>query len=534
MNPIFKYGKKIDRTLVWLAIAVLFALPLTFVQFLVPKDEFPADISRKLIVKTTLWTDDMPSEVTLKKGEEVRVLGFVEGNHFYPHQVWVETSNGFRGYVPVEALDNKAVIYPDLGFRQDSSDVTVVHRGDTVLIMDWEKSFSTYEVLFSDRTQKEVRQENLHSPFADLYDYRVKRGGDGWRPMSEKKFKKIYMSEPISEAEKLTPAHFKIKDKSGNIMVVYPVKVFKDGKFYSPTLRYDSHGNPDAYSFPENPQSSINSWLLKYLPFYGSICDLPLVSNLWTKGVYETGVESRMAERVYETSVSGGNPIWFYILTYIIFLPLMVVFFLCPPLLIPMILFGLLRFPGVLAKLDNVLLLQILKIGGFLMLLVWIVLSLGEYYLAFIVVGLLILFWLFTRSVNKVLDRIYPSVRCQSCATLYSTEFDRKVEEGERRGGIERKKYCEKDVVTSVERWQTYTEVTKTNSDGHKSTHRENVRNHEKEHGIRTYGIYDEVVEYIPYTWYYICRECGNIETSQTEERIVLKRTKVSGYQEEY
>lgn len=133
-----------------------------------------------------------------------------------------------------------------------------------------------------------------------------------------------------------------------------------------------------------------------------------------------------------------------------------------------------------------------------------------------------------------MLDTGNPEVRCSDCAMLYSTEYDRTVEEGERESAIEQREYLEDDTVTSVERWQTWTEVTKTYSDGSKSTSRENVQNHEREHGVRTYGIYNELVEYIPLTTYYICRECGHTKKEYSKERKLLERIKIRSYQETY
>jgi hypothetical protein len=222
------------------------------------------------------------------------------------------------------------------------------------------------------------------------------------------------------------------------------------------------------------------------------------------------------------------------IFLYLIFLPFGLIMMLFPPLLIPMIVFGLLRFPGVSRHISNGRMQGIIKVLAYIFVLLWVFLSLCDMYLIPLLIGEFIAMVIFFRSVNKVLDPGNPEVRCPECAMLYSTEYDRKVEEGERVGAIEQREYLEDDTVTSVERWQTWTEVTTTYGDGHKSTHRENVKNHEREHGIRTYGIYSEAVEYIPFTTYYVCRECGHIEKEYSKERKLLKRIKLRSYQETY
>lgn len=58
----------------------------------------------------------------------------------------------------------------------------------------------------------------------------------------------------------------------------------------------------------------------------------------------------------------------------------------------------------------------------------------------------------FFNNVHMILSSECPAARCLSCSTLYSTKFDRKVEEGERIGAIEEKEYLESDEVTSVEK----------------------------------------------------------------------------------
>ena len=129
-----------------------------------------------------LFIDNIPGGITVKKGESVTVLGFVEGDEFNPHQVWVETASGNRGYLPVEVLDNKALIYPHVKDKNDSSNVAVMHRGDVVSIAGWKPSFSSYIVSLPGEKKAEISVQNVRSPFAEkLRNYIVRRDGEGWR-----------------------------------------------------------------------------------------------------------------------------------------------------------------------------------------------------------------------------------------------------------------------------------------------------------------------------------------------------------------
>lgn len=534
-HNIFKYGRKFDRTLFWLAFSVI-AIPLTLSQFIVRKDRLPEGVEQNLKVKTRLLTDDMESEVYLRPGTGVRLIGYLEANYSNPHRFWVETSDGQRGFLATQAVDDKMIVSPEPTLKkQDTTSFEYTHRGDTVRVVGWEKSFSKYTVVTGDGKKHEVSHKALIPPLATKLPF-VAPFGEGWRPMSEKKFVKMFMDQSLADAQKKHyPAEFIVNDKSGVTRACFPVRVFKGGAFYSPVVTYDaSTGMPSGYEFPEHSTTSVNKWFLKFVPFYGSICNLPFVWPLWTKGIYYKGGMDKIMQYQMGVRASGSSPLTMTIVTFAIFFPLLIIYLLFMPFVFSFLVIGLLRFPPVFKNISNARLYGLLKLGTFILALIWILISLSDYYLIPLLVGTAAVWWLFNRQVNRLLGEGNPEVRCPSCAVLYSTEFDRKVEEGERTGAMERREYLENDTVTSVEKWQTYTEVTTTYGDGHQTKHKENIQNHERKHGQRTYGTYDEIVEYIPYTTYYICRECGHIEKEYTKDRNVLSRTKVGGYVEYY
>ena len=221
-NTILSFVRKVNRTFVWLAITVLFVLPLTLAQLIVPKEKTPSEFVYKANYRCGLYTDNIPAGITVKKGESVTVLGFVEGDEFNPHQVWVETSAGNRGYLPVEALDNKAVVYPRVQDKNDSSKVAVQYKGDVVSISGWKQSFSSYTVVLPGGKKADITLDNIRSPFAEkLRKYIVRRDGEGWRPMSEDKFKDIVMSRTLAQMEKSAyPPHFISREK-GSVKAIF-------------------------------------------------------------------------------------------------------------------------------------------------------------------------------------------------------------------------------------------------------------------------------------------------------------------------
>ena len=350
-NPTLQERKSIRGTVVAYAVAVLIIFTLTLLQFIVRKETLPSEYEYKLINKDELYLVELPGGVTLKRGELVKVLGNVEGDNFHPHQVWVETSNGNRGYLPVEALESSVKL------RKEKTKGNVVING-------WKKSFSTYSVMYPDGSTGEVRVDHVISPFSDMTEYNVCRNGNGWRPMSENKFNKFVMSKSFDQMQESSyPAHFLTKQKDGTKRAIYPVKVFKEGKFYAPIVSYNSAGEAVHYLIPDKPLSEINGWLLRLLPFYESSCDNPLVWPLWTRGVYDNGHS---------------------------FL-LLLLLWLCPPLLLPSILFGLLKFTGLFSKYEESKVLTAVKVLFLILLVLWLGVSLIEYFIWPILLATLIL-----------------------------------------------------------------------------------------------------------------------------------------------
>lgn len=522
----FSYGKKVDRTIFWLTFALIIVFPICLSFCFRPRNRVPAlDDVRQLTAKTTLrMLDNAESNIVLKKGEKVTVLGHKTSSYYDPFMLWIQTADGDRGYIPVEAVDNRAVLSPEYTIKKDETSFEERYRNDTVRIIGWAE-MGDYNVQTSGGEKAKVDADALRHMFAGDRKHMIRHDQeDVWRPMSLKKFQKMYMNTPLAEADDVyLPAHFLIRRKDGSGMAVYPVKVLVNGAFYTPVVNYGKDGNPTEYIIPEKAESTVNKKFIRLLPFYGSVVDLPFVWPLWTEGIYSTVMHAPHNSSLLMT-----------IFIYLCFLPLGLIMLLFPPLLIPLIVFGLLRFPGIFRRISNSKMKGMIKTITYICVLLWIFLSLTDMYLIPLLIGEFIVMLIFFSSVNKVLAPGNPEVRCPDCAMLYSSEYDRRVEEGDRVGAIEQREYLEDDTVTSVERWQTWTEVTTTYGDGHKSTHRENVKNHERKHGIRTYGIYSEAVEYVPYTTYYICGECGHIEREYSKDRVLLKRVKIRSYQETY
>lgn len=408
-DTILSFVRKVNRTFIWLAITVLFVLPLTLAQLIVPKEKTPSEFVYKANYRCGLYTDNISSGIIVKKGESVTVLGFVEGDEFNPHQVWVETSSGNRGYLPVEALDNKAVIYPRVQDKNDSSKVAVQYKGDVVSISGWKQSFSSYTVVLPGGMKADITLDNIRSPFAEkLRKYIVRRDGEGWRPMSEDKFKDIVMSRTLAQMEKSAyPPHFISREK-GSVKAIFPVRVFNKGKFYAPVVSYNESGQAVDYYFPTKCMTETNGWLLRMMPFYGKICDLSFVWPFWTKGVYDTSIPAKMESWQANAKLTDTSRLWYILVNLLIFLPLILVLRFTPALLLPLFVFSLLRIPEYNEKMSSARILRrvrftrALKIIALMLTIIWCVAGLVDYTVIPLVLGSVLAYWIFCRLLNTL------------------------------------------------------------------------------------------------------------------------------------
>ena len=226
--------------------------------------------------------------------------------------------------------------------------------------------------------------------------------------MSEDKFKDIVMSKTLKEMESSSyPPHFISREKE-SIKVIYPVRVFRKGKFYSPVVSYDASGVPVHYRFAEKCLTETNSWLLRMIPFYGHICDIGLVWPLWTKGIYDTSIGSKMKSWQADAKVTDTSWLWYILVTLLFFFPLILVMRFTPALLLPLLVFSLLRIPEFNQKISNVkmlsgsMLARVLKIAALVLTVLWCVAGLVDYTVIPLVLGSSVAYWIFCRILNTL------------------------------------------------------------------------------------------------------------------------------------
>lgn len=535
-NP-FKYGRIFDSTIFCLVTGLVLLLPWT-ISFCHRSGEELHTERRALIASGTLTTDSVGvGSVAVNRGDTVTVMGLVNPDTGKRPMLWVETSNGVRGYLPEECVADSAYVKSrSLNFSKDSTGYSANHQGDTIVVkkitLDKNK---IAQCLVRLPSGKDTLLRN--TPFVfflsdSLVNYTIDIYGDNMEPMSVGKFEKLCLGKKFGDLERdIRPALEVGRTKGGTLQARYPALVFKEGKFYTPIVEFDADSVVTSYRLPERASRTMNNWVLKYIPFYGKFCDLPLVGSIWSNGIYEASALPISRPFINRLDLNGfsmktiGSFLLFFVL--VILLACRAAF---TPLLVPWLCFGLLRFPPVFKRVDNQKMYFAIKIMALLAVVLWVFVTLSNYYIILTLIGVYLAYKFFIRKVRHVLLERCPEVRCSLCKMLYSTEFTERVQEGEPRGAVEEVEEILNTVVTSVERWQTYDEVTTTYGDGHKTTSRENVKNHKAEHGYNVVGVFMETVNYVPYVNYYTCAECGGQETSTDIERQVLKRTKLREY----
>ena len=541
-NP-FKYGKLFDSTITRLILAIVVLLPWT-IQFCHRTGTELHTERHALLSAGTLMTDSVGiGSVSLNRGDSITLLGVVDYTDAKQPMFWVQTDKGDRGYLPQACVaDSAIVVSRSLNFSKDTTGYSANHNGDTIVVKSVtkkDKNSSSYNSLVRLASGKDTVLSGTPFIFCladSLEQFTVATYGENMEPMSRGKFESLILGKRFDEIEQtLRPALVVGHTESGALQAQFPVLVFEEGEFFKPIVNFDADSIVTDYRMPTQAARSRNNWVLKYIPFYGKLCDLPMVGAIWSNGIYQETALPIEASNITKLDLNGfsmktvGNFILFIAAVIYIILHALLV-----PMLLPWLLFGLLRFPFVYKRVNNSIMCYVLKAVTMVVVIAWIFVSLSNYYIILMLIGMAFVVNSFYGSVNHVLLETCPEIRCSICKTLYSTSFTERVEEGERQNAIEEVTEVLDTVITGVERWETYDEVTTTYGDGHTEKSRENVRQHRKEHGYNIVGVFMENVVYVPYTNYYTCAECGAQETSHDTERVVLKRTKLREYQSHF
>ena len=446
------------------------------------------------------------SYVSLTKGDSVRILGFYRLT--MSQRILVETQRGDRGYLQPSQLQLKQYVYDGK------------YKGDTLVDIttkyDKWHHISGYEARTSTGEEIEVNA----SKFVPLFD--------GWNEMciSNTASTSVTTQEGLEKCKGMTLGE--IEERYGMAMQIL---VTKDGgkkasfRIYAyspdwnvevPTITFGADGRAEAFEYEALKGKAKNGWLLGILPFSRTLVDMPLTRLMTRSGINETSYDG----------VEGSGR-WVAILLLLPALIALLAWYLFVPSLLVLLMGWLIEYPIVFKPLGNKTLKAIILVVAVICTYWWSValMAWGLYW--FMVVPVFGISYYCYREATEYLNCYVPHQRCPSCRRIHTIGFDHDEVTGQKyMTGYDIKR--DKLLGTQDSSYETWTQVTRTFSDGHSDSRRENVQRHTMRHD--TYRYIDFEVTYLVtfYLNHFYCSYCNFHETNTSTTQEEVDR-KVSG-----
>lgn len=439
--------------------------------------------------------------VTLAEGDSVRVLGF--DRRTFHQDILVETAAGNRGELDASQLPIRQLI------------IEGDHKGDTVVSLKPEYlGLTVHEYLATTSTGEELKlRADEMAPIVD-----------GWKDLNLDNIASTSVvtrnglenmkGKTLAEIEKKYGMAYNIlagKDsttKAGFRIYAYG----SDGRPYEPSIIFDSEGKATEFAYQPVTGKANNRWLLAYAPFAGLIIDMPLTRVLTRSSSYTMPSDT-------------GEPVaWYMYVAVVAVLIAALAWYCLTPSLAALLIGWLIAYPPVFRPLSNKMLRIIIYIAAVIGFYFWAIalLAWGMYW--FFVLPLLPVSYYCMRWASEYLSDYKPHERCPRCKHIHTISFDHDEVTGTKYmtgSDIKRDKLLE----THDERYESWTQVTKTYSDGTKTSHRENVRDHKRRHDLYRYIDFEVTYLVTFYLNHFVCNNCGFEETSEstTQEEVDRK-----------
>lgn len=496
-----------NSTLASLVLSILLIAILVYNQVALnntlPKD--PVEIVLQQATPMTVSYAGEDSELKLRKGDTLRVLGFRNGELSYPPQLLVDTRDGQRGFISTIGLG-----YPFRIVTNDSiNDVEV-------LSMRIKDKYPKVKVRYANGQEEEEGTSRLKVILPDSigkYEYE----GKGWYYMSKKKFERLYMSKPLPEASKLyRPYTYSIRTKDGWKVSFYQIKVFdkNEGKFLSASVTYNDSLMPVSYDLCRSYGN--NGWVMKWLPLAEGIIDIDFFASIIQSSFYEpTIIGSDISLAGGNTSVTDWCLAGLWILMGLLWL-------FCVPMLPALVMGAAMQCRYTFYHLSDTALSWIIYavtvVSGY----IWLVLLLTYGTLWFIAIPMILTCVVGPAIAASPLDS-RPHMRCEGCRRMWTIKFLERVwgETYEKWEVVTEKGDLLHQEHSSYKTWTetTYSNGTKTKSD-------------EKTHHVTdsTYAIhhYNVLFRYHPFDDVYKCSGCGHLEKIHDHRKEELQREYLS------
>jgi hypothetical protein len=494
-------------------IAIVVIVGIHLVNWLVNDNTPPRNpVMVKLEKPATLRgrVNDEDFEIKVKKGHEIKILGVREGTMSEPERLWVELEDGSRGYIYCTDFD--------LEYKAQLNDKKGL---DPVKFRNLDKTKMVCEL--EDGSVENLYCDDVFPQWPDSLKLKYLSTETYSSYISKDKFEKTFLGSSLEQNDgRLVPARY-VYRKGGKTYAFYPMYVLdtSDGMRHAPTVVYDESGEAKSYI---NEYSKKRAKLfLRFLPFVGPVVDNPFCNSLIQGSMYKFKFQEKG-----EPSFLLKIPIFLLALVYLAFV---LIWMYATPMVPVLLLAVLMHYPKLLYPFSN-------KVLDVTMIILSIVFS---YLWGVLLVGWGIM-WLFLLPLpfaalfifayaSSPLAPSAPCRRCLGCRHIDSMEFADTVYDHDYREWSREKKYAQ-TLNVRTRTWQTWTQVTRRNSDGSTSSWRENVKDHKETITTNLYNDYDVLYNVTVYRNNYECGICGQREYNLTQEYEELERRYLGNHSE--
>lgn len=349
--------------------------------------------------------------------------------------------------------------------------------------------------------------------------------------MSKEKFERLYIGKSFEQVESLYSKALVITNKGDKKEGVYELRILDktDGRFYNPTIIFENN-IAKSYSL-EKDLNFKKTWylnnniFLKYLPLSDKILDVDFFANLIKGNTFETPVLADFSNSnfkkvlaiVISIFIGIGGLLWIF----------------ATNLIIPLLLFGLLKLRYPLIFVSNKIFPLLFLVVAIISTYIWLVLGLSYCFLWWFFIPILIYSLLYAN--REVMDffSYSPPQRCDECKRLYSIVHQKKELIGEKKEW--RKMDSRGALMNSSTKWKkTWDKVTTTTTYGdgssRSSSHDENVKYHSTTTRTYRHNLYNVLYNVLDYKHTHVCRGCGKIYYTYSQELVELDSKLIDSY----
>ena len=295
---------------------------------------------------------------------------------------------------------------------------------------------------------------------------------------------------------------------------------------------YDANGVATTYEYNQDGYFHDNKWLIKHLPWVDKIVDVGLFAKLIEGSMYFTRFQPDTDHFNYtEKSDSDYHASLLAWVAAILNILIGLVWIFCGGILIPLMMEAALYWRHSYYHLSDQGVAILFGVVTLVITYIWLVLMMvwgcrGLFLPLILVMGIVVYLY----SIRKLGN--IPHERCIHCRQMEMVHYSHTV------NGTPYERWGKASAALEshvVERWKTWTEVTKRWSEPYarrEKTYRENEQTHTN---VSTrYADYDVLYRIYPSDKYYYCEACGQYEIVPNTSSTELKRVKKGEHTEEH